>query len=292
MGGTVTALSTTLVGYRDSDYPVLICSNEIADYNDIRANVTGVFTDADGSDSDYPARNLADLSRADQWRYGSSQTTVYILVDMGAGSTADVDCMVYEGHDEKLDGGTIRVRCSDTLTGGNALDNPDTLFTVTMSTGRYVKFADSQYNARYWEIQIDTGATSNSKRAIQLWLGKQIALPHRSRVPYDEGQKVSEFSEIKARSGRRRRVMHHHNIARRDLLIWINDTATISLMRTGYTDALGWADPIWYIENPSTDPHDSALFGYVEEPGLDLPSQLSIDKEWAAAVEESGPHID
>jgi hypothetical protein len=294
MTATSTAIDSTLLGYRNNDKPVLAARNILEEgaANFPKCASSGVFASADESDSDYPIVNIYDRRRGTQWRHDTNQQTVYVLMD--STSHTEANGIIIEGHDGVLSGADIRVRCSDTLSGGAIDPAAGDTFTPIDTTGgaqRFVSLWDNTYSARYWEIQFDD-TSSHIYRARQIWLLTQVFLPHKSSVPYDEDEKISDFVQTQARSGAITRVGFFAELARRDWSCWVNNTDSIDLLKDAWVDSDGWILPIWHIEDPNSAAGTSAVFGYLEEAGLALPSQLEQDRIWDNAIREDGPHID
>jgi len=293
MPATITPIDPALLAFRDGDRPLLLPLNHVVSNTVIKANTTRFFTTADGSDAAYPLRNLYDLGRKLQWRYGSAQATVYILIDFGAVQT--VDALVIEGHDASLANSTITVRASNTLAAAplDDLTLATTVWTgaIGPTTERRAVFLDSTYAARYWEITLDTAPAANVKHVTQMWLASQVIMPHNPTVPHDELRKESLFTDVISKSGNRSRVGWFHNLARRDFRVWVNHATTIAALRQAYLDTAGWAAPLWWFDFPNSDPNDG-IFGFVEEPGINLESIIDLDRIWENAIVESGPHID
>jgi len=295
-----TAISTTLLGYRDDDKPILMAKNilESGDTGFPKANFSGVYADADGAHADYPTRNIHDRRRGTQWRHASASTRVFILLDAGAGGVLSADSLIIEGHESLLFGETIRVRCGDVLGVGGGIDAADpSTYTALSMTGdtinRVVSLWDYTYSARYWEIYFfDLGGGTSQWSAKQVWLGTSVFLPHHANVPYDEDGRQASFVDTQARSGARTRVSQWWDIRRREFECWVEDSDTIDDLRDAYDDAEGWAKAVWHIEYPTSEPATSALFGLMEEPSLALPSQLEIDRTWSNVIVEQGPHLD
>jgi len=293
MPATITAIDPDLLAFRDGDRPLILPVNHLVSAADVRANQTSWFVTADASDASYPIRNLYDLSRKVQWRFGVAAATVYILVDFGVAQP--VDSLVLEGHDASLDGATIDVSASDALVVGpfNSLLLPTAVFSGTIgpvtSTERFATFWDSVYTARYWEIKL-VGA-ANVKHITQLWLASQIFCPHNPRVPHDEQRKESLFTDVISKSGNRSRISWFHNLQRRDFSMWVNNEDTIDALREAYDDTMGWGTPLWWFDFPNSDPNDG-IFGFIENSGIDLESIIYLDRIWENSIVESGPHID
>jgi len=296
MTATATPLPATQLAYRNADKPLIIPKNRVEDcaggYPRSR-DVVPNFDQPDQSSALFPATNLNDNTRRTQWRHGTSQTDVHILVDFG--QSIDVSALLIEGDDNTLANRTLDVLCSDSISMAGALNftilNP--IAVAPLVDGRNVFLLDSTYRARYWDLHFDdNGEGAVIYRLKQLWMGEQVQLPFHSRVPYDEDQGVSDFVDVRSRSGDITRIVYVPGLFRRDFSYWLRDAATAAALRQAYSDADGWGNKIWHIEYPNSGPKESALFGNVEKSGLNLPSQLEDDRLWKNAVLESGPHLD
>lgn len=296
MTATATPLSATQLGYRAADKPLIIPRNHVVHcaggYPRSR-DVLPNFGQPDQSNANFPASNLNDNTRRTQWRHGTSQTDVTILVDFG--ESVDVSALIIEGDDDILANRTLDVLCSDTISMAGALNftilNP--IATQVLVDGRNTFLLNSTFRARYWTLHLDDNSVGAViYRLKQLWMGEQVQLPYKSRVPYDEEETRSDFVDVPSRSGDVTRIVYSHGLARRDFSFWLRDDDIVDSLRTAAADSDDFTRKIWYIESPNSKPKESAVFGNVQKPGLKLPSQLVGEKLWTNLVDESGPHLD
>lgn len=295
MVATVTPISPTLLGYRANDKPLIIPRNKLQDSAATfpRAVSNAFFNIPDESNPLYPITNLFDGTRRTQWRTLNAVNDIFIVTDFGASTT--LSAFVIEGDDDTLAGRRFRVRCSDALAGTGRLQAPirTPVPLTVLVNGRNVFLPSDEVRARYWEVTFDNnGQPAIVYKLRQFWMGEQVQLPFKSRVPYDERQQWSDFVDVIAKSGDRTRIAYVTGLARRDVNFWLRDSTIVSALRTAFEDSEGWAQKIWYIEDPGTAPKATAVFGDMAKPGLDLPSQIEDDRLWKNSVIESGPHLD
>lgn len=301
---TVTAIPTAQQTRRAADKPALVALNALQEASlntgfDFIANTSdAAFGGADQSSATYPTDNVIDRDRVSLWRFGSSQSTIYLLIDAGTssggGATIDADCIVMEGFGSSwLASATdIRVRCSNGLAAGALDGDAVTVITITTPAQDLVaEFWNYQYSARYWEIRLRTAAPITFQ-ASQLWLGQQAQLDYKANAPFDPDEKVSDFETSVTRGGTQQRVSMHHDRRRVRGTWWARTTECQAFLADVYDDTRGWARPFWYFEDPATSP-EAGLFVMNQESGIYLPAALgttdSPDREWSADLYEQVP---
>jgi hypothetical protein len=279
MGATSTALPAAQLLDRADDAPCLLTSNIFEDATDVRANIAGSYAVGDGSDASFPYTRLYDRNRGTLWKYGSSRADVYILLDAGVGATLTVDGIMWEGAVKawRLSAGaSVRVRASDALDGANMLLSPTTITTISgpFATDIYGELWSTSYEARYWEVLLHD-STPRTYQLAQLWLSVQRQANYSPDAPYDPNESMSRFDAVETLGGMEYRASRYSGRKRRRGMMWYRTAAAKSDLLTGYNDTSGWSKPLWWIDDPTTDPTD-AIFGTFAEEGLYLPSDVGV----------------
>ena len=286
MGATIAVIAAPQLIDRTADAPCIVATNVIEDSASgfPLANLDSAFTTADGSDASYPVARLADRNRATLWKYGSSQSTVYVLFDAGVGQTLKADCILWEGRVKTWSAtAQLRVRASDTLDGSDMLLNATTITTISgpFATNIHAELWSSSYEARYWEIRISNTAAIVHQLS-QLCLGIQTQFNYKSDTPYDPTEVMSDYDEEDTIGGMSHRVTRYYGRKRRRGLWWFRTAEAQDALLAAFAKTAGWAKPFWYIEDPTTDETD-AIYGSFMERGLYLPSEIGVEgaiDEW------------
>jgi len=284
-----TALTAAQLAYRAADKPLLVAKHDYADATVI-ARSTNQFAIADQSDSDNPTADCLNRSRTSKMVAGTAYTSWYVLGDGGAVGFGGItgDCIIIEGHN--FSGKAITVKASDTLSAG-FLASPTTLDSWTPGDNtRQVRFWDTYYGFRYWEIGI-TG-TSWTPEAIQIWVGQQIQLGNKARMPFDDDARTGIWGgRAVTRSGSVQTVVSTARLSRLSGKFYVVGTGMTTDVREAHVHTSAWAKPFWYVENPDASPED-ALLAVHADPELALQAgKTEAERQLLLDAVEVGPRI-
>ncbi len=279
MAVTTEAISAADLAYRAADKPLVVGRNalEIAHASgSLRANVGGLVAGADASDATYGVEFLQDRFLHVPWKFGSSVTDEYIVIDTGsADGSGLVDALWMDGA-ASMAGRTITVETLDT-TPATPWVGATEVFSFVMPAGGNVLqlHATTRHAARYWRIRINGGA--GIFQANEIFLGRAVQFPVKSRYDWTPPQaKVGGVTEVRSEKGGIRYANRNApSLQERQQKFQIGDIPTGNFLAAFSSF---WEDsdqidagskPFVYCEDPTTSPNDAILV-YSNETKLDL----------------------
>jgi len=253
-----------------ADYPLVISRNviELAKGDGSFAaewRTSGSFASgADATDSDYPTTAAYDLHSHVDTRPDSSQTTWYLMFNLGA-TLNDISTAVIGGHNLGSNTATVDLEIAD-----------DNAFSTNLvSLVQWTPATD----VRLVSVDLDEGANANARRISdaqfvrlkivagagfvpqvgEVYLGDRRQLHASPLMGYNPDSTMSSVSDFVANSGVRTR-----HVWNRDQKVLSADM--ISSTAAQATTIKGWWDdseqgsrPFYWIEEPATTPGDAAL---------------------------------
>lgn len=261
------------------------------------ANTAGTIGGGDASDAAYGRRFLTNRQPGHLWKFGSSVTDLFLVMDLGAADASkDVDTFIVQGHN--WDTCTITVEADNTAPAGVAWGGTGstTVFSIAPVSGNALivrLHATTMYKARYWRIRIQRG-TGFVAQAAQVWLGKAIQFPVKSR--YDWSPPEASASEVlvkKTKGGIRHAYRMSGSLQRRSQTFEIGDVPTGTFL-TDLKDFWDNADALagggrcfWYVEDPTASP-GVAKFVYSIEPRFDVVQDGPYTSKFRLETTEQG----
>lgn len=279
MAVTTDAITAEDLAYRAANKPVAVGNNALETAyasGVLRASVGGLVASADASDATYGVEFLQDRFIHVPWKFGSSETDVYIVIDTGSvDGSGLVDALWIKGG-VSMAGRTITVECLDT-TPAVPWVGATTVFTFVMPAGgdTLQLHATTLHAARYWRILVSGAA--GTFQADEIVLGTAVQFPVKSRYEWVPPQaKVGGVNEVLSeKGGVRKATRTAPSLQERQQKFQIGDTPTGTFL-TAFaafwedSDQLnGGSNPFVYCEDPTSAPND-ALLVYSNETKLDL----------------------
>lgn len=298
MAATATAIPSADLVYRAANKPLVVGRNVLEKAYGVAvanlvANVSGTLAAGDASDATYHRRFLTSRDPSQLWKFGSSVTDLYLVMDTGAvDGSKDTDVLIVQGHN--WDTCTITVEASDTTPAVPWVGATTVFSHVVSGSGLVFQLhATTMHKARYWRIRIQR-AGAFVAQASQVWLGKAIQFPVKSMYDWTPPEaSIASFTFRTTKGGRRHAVRNHGSLSRRPQVFEIGDVSTGTFL-TAAKDFWDNADSLygggrcfWYCEDPTASP-SSAKFVYSVDPRFDLVQTGPYVTRWRLECQEQG----
>lgn len=262
MAWAATTLDSSVIAATAADVPLFVAKNVL------RVPVTAKWTEgdtfaagssADVTEDDHPARNAVSQNPYRGTRARPNTTGVYyFLVQANVSSVFDVAALRLNWT--ALGSTSVTVKRADDVTGTNQATLCS--FSATVPTKRLISLSLGTGNQQFSgsgfiQIALTSSSTDIPPELGGLFLGQRRVLNRKFDMPYDDDPLEIDASDFLARAGNRQRVKHDGPVA----LIRGQYTAVssgsfsqddVAALRGVYEDCRYGADPVIFVESPST----------------------------------------
>lgn len=283
MAVTTEAIPAQELTYRAADKPLVVGRHAIEVAHaagSVRANTAGTVAAADASDATFGVKFLQDRFLHVPWKFGSSVTDLYIVIDTGiADGSGLIDALFIQGA-ASWAGRPITVE-ADSTTPAVPWTGATTVFSFVMPVGGTTLklHATTRYAARYWRIRINGAA--GTFQANEILLGRAVQFQAKANYDVDppEATTGNVIEHRSQKGGVRYGYRSAPSLQERLLEFTVNGrptsttpTAFLPDFKKFWQDSdqiHGGSKPFVYCEDPTSAP-DAALLVYPNDTKLNL----------------------